>query len=352
MKHYRLVRRAALAGALALPILTTGCGLFTRDANQSIDPPQNSSQDVSAAITDVGQAANHAGETQMTVYLKDQNGMLAPVTVQAALGEGEKAGKKALEMMVDGGAYASELPEGFQAVIPKGTVVKDFNIVPDQKLAVVDFSKSFGDYNVSDERHIVESVTWTLTSMPDIQKVEIWMEGAKLGEMPVDGMPIDEPLTRAVGINLEAADGVNNYSQTTPVTLYFSALTPNNEMYYVPVTRLVNRSNNRAKSAIEQLISGPSDGRELNAVMTPDVTVKNVTKKDNIVTVDLQDDSYVPGQQEPAEMLQAVVLALTANTGAAKVQVTLNGQSDFTDTNNQSYSKPVSAPEHVNAFKS
>ncbi|MBW7458596.1 GerMN domain-containing protein, partial [Paenibacillus sepulcri] len=313
---------------------------------------QNSSQNVSGAITDVGQAANHAGQTQMTVYLKDQNGMLAPVAVQAALGEGEKPGQKALEMMVDGGAYASQLPEGFQAVLPKGTEIKDFNIVPDQKLAVVDFSKAFADYNVTEERHIVEAITWTLTSMPDIQKVDIWMEGAKLGEMPVDGMPIDQPLTRSVGINLEAADGVNNYSQTTPVTLYFSALTPNNELYYVPVTRLVNRSDNRAKSAIEQLISGPSEGRALTAVMTPDVTVKSVTKQNDIVTVELQDDAYVAGQQEPAEMLQAVVLALTANTGAAKVQIKLNGETDFTDTNNQSYSSPVSAPEHVNAFKS
>ena len=33
------------------------------------------------------------------------------------------------------------------------------------------------------------------------------------------------------------------------------------------------------------------------------------------MTVELQDDGYQAGQQEPAEMLQAVVLALTENTG-------------------------------------
>ncbi|BBH19171.1 spore germination protein GerM [Paenibacillus baekrokdamisoli] len=353
MTHYRLFRRAALAGALALPILTTGCGLFSQEASQSIDPPQNSTQNVSGNAADNGTTAavNQKDQTQMTVYLKDHNGLLAPVTVLASLGGAEKAGQKALELMVDGGSSAKEIPEGFQAIIPKGTTVKNFTIVPDQKLAVVDFSKSFAMYTAAEERQIVEAVTWTLTGMPGINKVDIWMEGKKLAQMPVNGLPMDGPLTRSVGINLQAADGVN-YSQSTPVTLYFSAVTPNNESYYVPVTRLVNRSDNKAKSAIQQLINGPLVTDPLTAVITPDVVVKSVTKKNDIITVELQDNAYQEGQQEPAEMLQAVVLALTENTTATKVQIKLNGKTNIIDTNNQSYSEPVSRPEHVNAFKS
>ncbi|SDX39502.1 GerMN domain-containing protein [Paenibacillus sp. CF384] len=350
MTYNRLFRRAALAGVLALPILTTGCGLFSQPASESIDPPQNSTQNVDADINP-GQTVTEGNQSQMTLYLKDRNGLLAPVTVLATLGPDEKLGQKALEMMVEGGAYESEIPDGFEAVLPKGTTVKGLSLVPDQKLAVVDFSKSFTDYNVSDERKIVEAITWTLTSLEGVQNVEIDLEGQKLSEMPQDGLPIDDQLTRAVGINLEAADNVD-YSQSTPVTIYFSAVTPDNVQYYVPVTRLVTRSNNKAKTAIEQLISGPLNDLPLKAVMTPDVLVKNVTKKNDVVTVELQDDSYQQGQQEPAEMLQAVVLALTENTGMSKVQIKLNGKTDFVDTNNKSYTEPVSRPEHVNAFKS
>lgn len=351
MTHYRLFRRAALAGALALPILTTGCGLFSQEASNQIDPPQNSTQNNSIPSNTTGQISTE-GQTQMTVYLKDSNNLLAPVTVLAALGTEEKPGQKALEMMVEGGALESELPEGFAAVLPKGTQVKDFKTVPDQKLAIVDFSKSFGDYSASEERRIVEAVTWTLTGMEGIQKVQIWLEGEELSEMPVEGLPLDEPLTRAVGINLEAAEGLN-YSQSTAVTLYFSAVTPDDEAYYVPVTRLINRTNNKAKAAIEQLIAGPlNNGSQLNAVITPDVVVKDITKKNDIVTIDLEDSAYKTGVQTPAEMLQAVVLALTENTGFGKVQIKINGKTDVIDTNNQSYSQPVSRPEHMNAFKS
>ncbi|QHW34128.1 hypothetical protein GZH47_27255 [Paenibacillus rhizovicinus] len=350
MTHYRLFRRAALAGALALPILTTGCGLFSQPASEAIDPPQNSTQNVSTNV-DPGQVTAQGDQSQMTLYLRDRNGLLAPITVLSTLGQDEQPAQKALEMMVDGSAYANEIPDGFSAVLPKGTTIKQLNIIPDQKQAVVDFSKEFGTYSAADERKIVEAVTWTLTSQPDITNVKLMMEGKELSQMPVDAMPIDEPLTRAVGINLEAADGVD-YSVSTPVTIYFSALSPDNEQYYVPVTRLVNRSNNRAKTAIEQLISGPIGDLPLKAVMTSDVVVKNVTKAKDVVTVELQDDSYQAGQKEPAEMLQAVVLSLTENTGLGKVQIKLNGKSDFVDSNNQAYNEPVSRMEHINAFKS
>lgn len=349
MTHYRLFRRAALAGALALPILTTGCGLFSQPVSENIDPPQNSTQNVGADV-DQGQVTAQGDQSQMTLYLRDRNGLLAPVTVMATLGQDEKPAQKALEMMVDGSAYASEIPDGFSAVLPKGTTIKQLTLIPDQKEAVVDFSKEFAGYTAADERKIVEAVTWTLTGMADIQNVKIWMEGKELTSMPVDALPIDGPLTRAVGINLEAVDGVD-YSNSAPVTIYFSALSPDNVPYYVPVTRLVNRSSNRAKTAIEQLISGPIGNVPLTGVMTPDVVVKNVTKAKDVVTVELQDDGYQAGQPEPAEMLQAVVLSLTENTGLSKVQVKLNGKSDFVDTNNQSYSEPVSRPVDVFAFK-
>ncbi|NBD25874.1 GerMN domain-containing protein [Paenibacillus glycinis] len=351
MTHYRLFRRAALAGALALPILTTGCGLFSQPASESIDPPPNNTQDVSTNVDQDATTAQGEGQSQMTLYLSDRNGLLAPVTVMSALGQDEKPGQKALEMMVDGSPYANELPDGFSAILPKGTAIKQLNIVPDQKLAIVDFSKEFANYDAADERKIVEAVTWTLTSLQDVQNVKIWMEGKELAVMPVDAMPVDEPLTRAVGINLEAANGID-YSTSAQVTLYFSALSPDNEPYYVPVTRLVNRSNNRAKTAIEQLISGPIGNQPLNSVITPDVIVKNVTKAKDVVTVELQDDAYQAGQPEPAEMLKAIVLSLTENTGLGKVQIKLNGKSDFVDTDNQSYAEPVSRPVHVNALKS
>ncbi|WP_138752435.1 GerMN domain-containing protein [Paenibacillus sinopodophylli] len=349
MIQKRWIRGAVLSGVLVLPILTAGCGLFSQETSQSIDPPQIEVKDgVDGAET--GQAVVD-GETQMTVYLEDRNGYLAPISLQTTLGVNEQAGQKALEMMVENGAYAGQLPEDFRAVIPQGTQIKSYKYDKEQKLATVEFSEPFADYNVQDERTIVEAITWTLTAIPGIEGVEVWYEGAKLPEMPVDGYPLDDKLTRAVGINIEAAEGVN-YAQSTPVTLYFSAQTLNDEQYYVPVTRLVDRSASPAQAALEQLISGPLNKKELTSVILPDVQVKNVVQEGDTVTVDLQDEGYQEGEKLPTEMLQALVLSVTEVTGAASVQIKVNGEANIVDMKDQSYSAPVGRPHHVNAIKS
>ncbi|KRE51196.1 GerMN domain-containing protein [Paenibacillus sp. Soil522] len=350
MIQKRWIRGAVLTGVLVLPIITAGCGFFSQETSQSIDPPQVEVKDGTEGA-ETGQAAELGEESQMTVYLEDRNGYLAPISLQTTLGTNETAAQKALEMMVENGAYANQLPEDFRAVIPQGTQIKSYKYDKEQKLATVEFSEPFNDYNVQDERTIVEAITWTLTAMPGIEGVEIWCEGAKLSEMPVDGYPLDETLTRAIGINIEAAEGVN-YAESTPVTLYFSAQTLSDEQYYVPVTRLVARSSSPAQAALEQLISGPLNKKELTSVILPDVQVKNVVQDGDVVTVDLQDEAYQEGQKLPTEMLQALVLSITENTGAATVQIKVNGEANIVDMANNSYSEPVGRPHHVNAIKS
>lgn len=351
MIQKRWIRHTAITGVLVLPILTAGCGIFSQNTNKAIDPPQvEITNGVDGSVT--GQAVKGNQGNQLTVYLQDRNGYLAPISIPTTIGPTEEPGQKALEMMVENGTYADQIPEGFRALLPQGTQIKSYKYDKEQKVAIVDFSESFNDYLVQDERKIVEAVTWTLTAMTGIEGVEIWHEGARLMEMPADGFPLDEKLTRSVGINIEAAEGVN-YSQSTPVTLYFSAQTAKDEQYYVPVTRLVARSEeSMTQAAVEQLIVGPLNKKELTGVILPDVTVKSIEQKDEVVTVDLQDDAYQEGQKLPAEMLQALVLSITETSGADTVQIRVNGEANVTDDKDKSYSEPVGRPSYVNAIKS
>jgi len=342
--------RAALAGAIAIPMVLSGCGLFSQQSSKSIDPPQVEVLD-EVENPETGQAVPEGTETNLTVYLEDSNGYLAPVAINTTIGSGEKAVERALAMMTDNGEYASLIPEGFRAMIPQGTELKSYELDKERKVAIIDFSDSFSGYNVQDERKIVESITWTLTAMTGIEGVEIWLEGAKLPEMPVDNYPLDHVLTRDIGINIELASGVT-YAESTPITLYFSSLTDNNEEYYVPVTRLVASSEDRAESAMKELIAGPINKKELDSVILPEVQVESIEQKDSVVVVDLKDDAYFTGQKMPSKMLQAIVLSLTENTDATHVQITFNGETDIIDEENTLYNEPVSRPHHVNALKS
>lgn len=365
MNMRKWFRKPAVGALLAVPLLLSGCGLFSSPSSRPIDPPppdiemrmmaeselqlpavqgtvQEKKQDVRA----------DPNASPLTVYLRNEHGLLAPITI--SMPKTENAAKTSLEMLIDGGANKDKIPSGFQPVLPKGTEVKQVTLQQDKKRAVVELSGKFADYSPRDERKIVEAITWTLTGISGIQQVELWHDGKKMIEMPIDQFPLDKPLTRAIGINLEKADDVVSYSQTVPVTLYFSAITADHFQYYVPVTRLVNPTDDLAATALEQLITGPIRSEALASVLTSGTTVKHIEhdKEKSVITVDLEDSIFEKGDKMPSEFLQAIVLTLTENNHVKQVKINMNGESDIVGTDDIHYGKPVSRPEHINAVKS
>lgn len=344
------IRGLSAAGLLAVPIMLSGCGPFGGKESEAIDPPpaQVESQMINAVNGPVAQG--QTGE-QTTVYLADLKGMLAPVTLGIPKVEGKDTMMSALEVMVDGGAYAGYVPAGFRGLLPAGTVIKNVTLDKENKLAVVEFNQEFGKYKPADERKIMEALTWTLTGQEGVEKVQLWMEGAKLNEMPVNHTPLDRSLTRTMGINLQKADDTL-YSRSSAVTVYFSALSPSGIQYYVPVTRLVEAGQDSVKAALKELIRGPQLGDGLEQVMTSETSVAAVEQnQDGSLTVSLTDSMFEQGEEVPAEMLQAVVLTVTENAQDAKVKIRMNDLAEVKGTDSRNYSEPVSRPEYINEIR-
>ncbi|TVY11866.1 GerMN domain-containing protein [Paenibacillus cremeus] len=347
MKPYQWTRLAAVTGIGAVMLVASGCSLLkTKEQSKQIDPPPTGADALATSAKASGITITNP--MQVTIYAKDEKGFVAPIAIQVE--KTESAAKRSLEYMVDGGPSSGHLPAGFTSLLPKGTEVKGISIK--DKLATVDFSKSFTDYNLQDERKILEAVTWTLTGFSTVEKVQIRVEGKALKEMPVGGTPLDEPLSRAMGINLEKPESVE-FGQSTPVTLYFLNQNQADYKYYVPVTRLIKRTDNVAEAVVQQLIAGPDQKKGLFAVMTPGAELLKISKADDLITVNFSDKMLGPDKKAPAEALRSVVLSLTENAGAAsKVQILVNGDAKVSTTENESYAKPVTRPATVNQIKS
>lgn len=347
MRKIHSLRTVSAAALLSIPMVLSGCGMFGAQSSEAVDPPPPIQE---AAMI---QAAEGNGALAMlpltTVYLQDQQGLLAPVSLTLPSGTDASSPKTALDTLVTGGAYAGMLPEGFQGVLPQGTVVQNVTIHADDKLAVVEFSGNFSKYDAKEERKMLEAVTWTLTGTPDVENVQIWVDGKKLTQMPVNSTPLPEPLNRAVGINLDLGDTF--VTNSSPVTVYFSAASPAGIQYYVPVTRLVTPGEDRVQAALNELIKGPDKDGELEEVMTGGTELQSVkTAEDGTVTVALKDDMFAEGDIVPSELLQSVVLTTAENTASkdAKVQIEWNGQKTVMGDDNRDYSAPVSKPEYIN----
>ncbi|UQZ37401.1 hypothetical protein C2I18_06230 [Paenibacillus sp. PK3_47] len=392
------IRGLSAACLLAVPLTLSGCGLFGSES-AAVDPPpgeveaqmlefsenntldsgvfapvtedstetaavegsataeDSAAVDDSAAAEDSAAAADSPADTETaaaagertTVFLEDGNGLLAPVSL--SLPEGDKVTmlKDSITALVSKGTLAAALPEGFQAVLPAGTEVKNVS-VDKSNLAVVEFNASFNDYEPRDERKILEAITWTLTGQEGIEGVQLWVDGKKLTEMPLQGIPLDRPLSRTMGINLPKHGPM--LMNSSAVTVYFSAQAPDGiHQYYVPVTRFVPAGEEPVKAALNELIAGPDSNNGLEMVMTQGTVLDSIEAGQNgVVTVSLKDDMFADGQNVPEEMLESVVLTVAQNAGDAPVQIRLNGLDTVTGTNKVDYGKPVSAPEYVNVL--
>lgn len=338
-----------LVASILIALLLAGCSLSGKTPDTpSLDPPQLEYElgDVLGEQWDAHQ--HHEGEVApVTLYFEDEHGNVAPVTMDIPM-ETPEIAQRALEYMIDGSTSSEQLPAGFTPLIPAGTVVNGINIIPEEKLAVVDFSKEFANYQAADERKIVEAITWMLTGFPTIDQVQLRIAGEPLEAMPVAGYPLQEPLTRAIGINLESVHGMN-LAMVQPVTLYFKSETASGFDYLVPVTRMIQRTADKVEAILHELIAGP-DKQGLYAVLAPDVKILDVMPADDLITIDFNEYVLDPEYRLLEDSMQSVILSLTENQLAERVQIMVNGDAQVLASDIQSLSQPVTRPNHINLY--
>jgi germination protein M len=340
--------------------LLSGCGLFGPDEAtepQPVDPPQMTQDkplgpsseviniDVTPGSNEGKVEASDTETVAMPVYLLDPDGYVVPVTLDLPKVEG--SAKQVLNYMVQGGPIEELMPNGFSALLPEGTKILGMTIK--EGVATVDFSPEFKNYSADQEQKIVDGITFALTSFPSIKEVRVWINGYPQEVMPVGGTPVSS-LSRENGINRELAENIH-IGNTTPVTLFFQAQNDENLTYFVPVTRMIPRTDNLAMATVEQLIRGPKLGTDLFTSILPSTKVLNVKADNGMAVVDFDEQilSYSDGMANPLAM-RSLVLSLTENTQVQKVQFMVNGEAKVL-AGDQDYTEPVARPVQLNPIE-
>ncbi|WP_080844524.1 GerMN domain-containing protein [Cytobacillus gottheilii] len=347
-KKWTIVSAVVVSSALL-----TGCGLFGGDEKAQIDPPQSvtytdDGETVTEEAAGAGEEVAEVGSLQTELYLVDKNGYVVPQTLQ--LPKTNSVATQALEHLVQNGPVTDLLPNDFKAVLPEGTKMS-VNVNEDG-VATVDFSKEFQNYQPEDEMKILDSITWTLTQFDTIDEVKLTLNGNELTEMPVNGTPIGESLTRASGINLDASD-VIDMTNTKPVTVYYLGGTEDH-YYYVPVTkRISNDTDDNVVAVVNELVDGPNYGSNLLMDMNSDVQLLDEPKMENgTVTLNFNEAIYSSFEDEEKiisqHLMNALVLSLTEQKGVESVAITVNGEAGFLNENGETITEPVTRPEKVN----
>lgn len=170
--------------------------------------------------------------------------------------------------------------EKFYSLIPKNTKLNSLKV--DKGNVYLDFSKELLEVSKYLEEEMIESIVYTLTEINGINNIYITVENEKLDYLPNSKKSIPYPLTKEIGINKEYdIDSFNNINKTT---IIFTK-TLDNYSYYVPVTKITNKTDEKIDIIIEELKSGVNSQNNLNGFVSENVILEKYDILDDKISL-------------------------------------------------------------------
>ena len=168
---------------------------------------------------------------------------------------------------------SSNLPKGFSSVIPRDTKLIDYSL--DGNLLKINFSKQLLDVSVDDEDRMIQSIVYSLTSLDNVDKVMIFVEGEILNKLPNSHKRLDTYLDRSYGIN--RVIDIDKLSGSSCVTVYY--LGSNNS--YVPISYITNDDTDKIEIIVNSLKSNRLNSSNLSSHLDYQVELMNYERVDD-----------------------------------------------------------------------
>ena len=226
-------------------IILSLCSLFTLLLIYLIPKEPNLNLTVKQEIKYV-----YESENKSDIYLLDSYNYVAMTNIINNEEDIEAKARVLLETLIIGGESENNLPSGFKAIIPEGTKIIDINYK--EGIIKINFSKELLDVQLELEEKMIEAIVYTMTSISDINKVIIYVDGNVLTRLPKTKINLPSALDRKFGINKEyditSTHNINN------INIYYINKY-NDEYYYVPVTKYVNDDREKIDIVIENMCS-------------------------------------------------------------------------------------------------
>jgi len=293
-------------------------------------------------------ASKQPEDTIATVlYYKDYDNLLVPV--MRYIPKGDLGIAKAA---VKGIIYSPELmedlkPTGLLPTLPQGTKINGA-VIKEDGLAIIDFSQEFLNFDTKEGEALgVKALVYTLTEFPNINAVEIRVDGKTIDEMPY-GTKIGGPLKRTE-INLVKPENLSD--KLSKVMVYYQKKGRGNYSYFVPLTKLVSGYTNSAEAALTELLEGPEVDVGLENPFPKGTNLLGVEVSDGIAFVNFSEEILDTGS--PAEeraILKSIILTLKEFPAIKKVRIFVDGKT-VENSNSIGSDEYIDVPVFVNFYE-
>ena len=205
------------------------------------------------------------------IYLVDRDDYVARTNIASCNCSDVDKARDLLEGLIIGGKKSGIITNGFRSIIPPDTSILDINL--ENKILTINFSKELLEVSEPEEEKMIESIIYTLTSIKGIDKVIIKVEGNILTNLPHSRKTLPSVLDKSYGINkdyeLVTINNIDSY------TVYY-VNKYNDNKYYVPVTKYVNKEeNDPIKVIIKELSSSPIYETNLMSYLNASTTLND-----------------------------------------------------------------------------
>jgi len=239
-----------------------------------------------------------------TIYLLDSNNYLANTKIVTTSKKTEALAKELTEALIIDSNKQDSIPSGFKAIIPSGTQIR--SLIYNEKVIKVDFTKELMNTSAENEERIIEAITYTLTSIENVDFVIIYMEGEILTKLPQTKITLPSTLDRSFGINKEY--NIKSPKDINKTTIYYISKFDDNE-YYVPVTKVNNDDRTKIEIIVDELSSNNVYKTNLMSYLNNNTKILSVNEADGELVINF--NSAIFSDMNSKEILEEVIYTLS-----------------------------------------
>lgn len=220
-----------------------------------------------------------------TVYLLDSNDYVARVLISTSNDSIISKSTSLIDALTIGGKKENVIPNGFRSIIPSGTKVIDIEL--EDGVLIINFSKDILDIDKKYEDKMIESLTYTLTSINGIDSIKLLVDGKELKKLPNSNKLLPTFLDKSYGIN--KIYEITNVGNIDSYTVYF-VNNVNDNKYYIPVTKYVNDyKQDKIRIIIDELASSFTYQSNLSSFLNENTKLLNYEVIDKQIKLNFND---------------------------------------------------------------
>lgn len=231
------------------------------------------------------------------IFLLDNNNYISKTEIIINSKNTDDLVKELIETITINSTKQDQIPSGFKALLNENTKINKLEIK--DGLIKIDFNESLLDVNKEMEEKVIEAIVYNLTSIDGIKNVLIYINGNLLTYLPKSKTTLPSTLNRYFGINKEYH--LTSNKNITKTTIYYISKF-NDNIYYTPVTKISNDSDDKVNIIIKELSDNVTNN--LGSYLNYNTKLVNMAINDKAIILDFNE--YILSDADNLKILDEV----------------------------------------------